>query len=169
MSIQGLIEDCLAAGTLFPLHPWLPSIRPVRIVYVSRPVRDYIQSGGERAGYLHGDLDSFIGGDTITVSMIPREAREAYMGILHPAMDGIWDIRSRDPRPSLRLLGGFARRDAFIGLVLYERKLLRDFFSREWEFAIRQCKREWSRRFHAYTPVTGDDLHAYLSNYSSVD
>jgi len=168
MSIEGLIQGCLETGLLFRVHPFLP-IKLVRRIFVSKPIRDYLESDDERAFGLLGDLDSFIGGDIITTSIVPREARAAYMGLLHPTIDGVWDIRSRDPSPALRLLGGFSRRDTFVGLVLYERRLMGDFFSKEWKFAISACKREWARRFHLLKPITGDDLHVYLSNFSSVD
>jgi len=169
MSIQGLIQHCLATEQLFPLHPWLPSTKQTRFVYVSRSVRDFIDSDDERAGQLHADLDLFIGGDVITASMVPRKAGKAYMGLLHPATDGIWDIRSRDPSPALRLLGGFVWKDAYIGLILEKRALLGAFNSAPWKVAIRKCKTEWRNRFHAYPPLTGDDLHGYLSNGSRVD
>jgi hypothetical protein len=169
MSIQGLIDDWISRGEVFCLLPWLPSIKTARLIYVSRTVRAFIDSGDDRAGYLHANLDSFIGGDLITASMTPRKAGKAYMGLLHPTDDGIWDIRSRDPSPALRLLGGFARRDAFVGLVLYARKSLGAFGDRAWSVAITDCKAEWRRRFHPYSPVTGDDLHDYLSNGSRVD
>lgn len=169
MSIQGLIDGWITREELFSLLPWLPSTKPIRRIYISRSVKGFIDREEERAGQLHADLDSFIGGDTITASMTPRKARKAYMALLHPAADGIWDIRSRDPRPALRLLGGFARRDTFIGLVLYARKPLGAFGDRAWATAINDCKGEWRRRFHPYLPFTGDDLHDYLSNGSRVD
>jgi hypothetical protein len=168
MSIEGLIEHCLETELLFRVHPFLP-IKPVRRIFVSKPIKDYLNSDDERAFGLLGDLDSFIAGEIITTSMVPREAREAYMGLLHPIADGLWDIRSRDPSPALRMLGGFSRRDTFVGLVLYERRLMGDFFSKEWKFAISECKRQWTHRFHALQPITGDDLHGYLSNFFSVD
>ncbi|SRR6266516_92564 len=169
MSIEGLIQDCLEARQLFPLLPWLPSVKPVRVIYISREVKDFIDSPEDRAGQLHADLDSFIGGHIITVSTIPHKARNAYMGLLDPSKDGIWDIRSRDPSPSLRLLGGFSGKDEFVGLALHRRALMGAGNSKEWAIAITHCKSEWRKRFHAYKPLTGDSLHDCLSNYSRVD
>jgi hypothetical protein len=122
-----------------------------------------------RAGQLHANLDLFIGGGIITVSMIPYKAGKSYMGLLDPPNDGIWDIRSRDPSPALRLLGGFAKKDVFVGLVLRERKQLDVGKSREWSVAIGECKTEWRNRFLAYKPLCGDNFHDYLSNCTSVD
>ncbi len=169
MSIHVLIEDCLASGRLFRLHPWLPSTKPIRLIYISRPVKEFIDSDVQRAGQLHADLDSFIGGDTINVSMTPRKARSAYMGRLDPTTDGIWDIRSRDPSPSLRLLGGFAKKDEFVALVLYERLPLGAYGSRAWSIATTDCNVQWGNRFHAYRPLTGDDPNGYLSKCSCMD
>lgn len=151
------------------LDPWDPNTERVRTIYVSESVKEYIESSTERAGQLHADFDRFIGGKLITASLVPYKARNAYMGLLHPVKDGLWDIRSQDPRPGLRVLGGFAEKDVFIALTIHERKLLGIGTSRLWSLATRGCKTEWVKRFHAYKPVYGVDLHDYISNSVSVD
>lgn len=169
MSIQELIRDCLARDDLFLLDTFDPSIPRVRFIYVSQTVKEFTENPtNARAGRLHANLDLFIGGGVITASMAPHKAGNAYMGRLNPPEDGIWDIRSRDPSPALRLLGGFSKRDVFIGLVLRERKSLGDKKSREWSVAISECNKEWRNRFLAYKPLCGDNLHDYLSNCTSV-
>lgn len=168
MSIHDLIQDCLFRGDLYLLEPWDPNTERKRTIFVSLTVKDFIDSPKPRAGQLHADLDRFIGGGPLTAAMVPRKATDEYFGLLKPAADGFWDIRSQAPSPSLRLLGGFTERDVFVGLVLRERKLLGSALSQEWSNAIRECKTEWDRRFHAYTPLRGGRLHDYISNCTSV-
>ena len=124
MSIDILIEDSTGGGKLFKLLPYEPSTRIIRLIYLAPVVMNYVASDDPRAGYLHAELDSFISGDNIVISMVPRNAATAFIGILDPPENGMFDIRSRDPRPAMRILGGFARKDVFIGLVLRTRKLL---------------------------------------------
>src|SRR5260370_28792640 len=69
-----------------------------------------------RAGRLRADLEEFTKGKHITVCLEPFAAKSAYMGRLAPVADGVWDIRSRDPSPALRVVGLFAETDVFIAL-----------------------------------------------------
>jgi hypothetical protein len=169
MSIEVLIQQCIAQGRLHSVLPALPFVPTSRVIYVTTEIKQFIDSADARAGAFHADLDSFSAGDRITGSMLPGRAKTAYMGLLDPVENGIWDIRSRDPSPALRMLGGFARRDAFIGLTLYFRAPLGGIGSREWSQAITQTRTEWRNRFSSYEPLTGDNLHDLLSNASCVD
>lgn len=168
MSTQALIEDSLSHGTLRRLHPWNPATKLVRLIYLSPTVFEYVQSDEIRAGLLHQTLDVFIGGAKITITMTPRKKQNtAYMGLLDPIENGILDIRSIDPAPALRILGAFARKDHFIGLVHRFRKEM--LTENDWTLAIEECRREWKKRFHALLPIVGDNPNDYLSNYSCVD
>src|SRR5712692_673204 len=170
MSIYDQIQDCVGRGSLFPWRPALPFTSPVRDIFVSKSIKDFIDgpwindSQEQRAGHLQADLDSFIGGDNIVVSMTPTKARNAYMGLLYPTSDGVWDIRSRDPKPGIRVFGRFAEKDVFVALMWCERLPLGTANSREWRDVIEQCKTEWRNRFHAYQAICGDNVHDYLSN-----
>jgi hypothetical protein len=128
---------------------------------------EYVVSDDIRAGQLHAELDSFIGGDKIVLSMIPRNAGNAFMGILDPPNNGLFDIRSRDPRPGMRILGGFGRKDFFIGLALRERRTL--VTEQDWNRAIAECKREWQHRFHSSLPLIGAFPNDYLTNCECMD
>ena len=46
------------------------------------------------------------------------------MGLLAPREDAFWDIRSRDPRPGLRVIGHFAETDVFVALVWRPRSVV---------------------------------------------
>lgn len=171
MSIDILIEDGVARGRLFRLLPYEPSTPIVRLVCLSDAVWPYVMSNALRAGRLHAELDSFIGGDQVTISLNPRGAKRgaknAFIGMLEPSSDGFLDIRSRDPRPALRVLGGFARRDYFIGLVLRERRLMET--EQHWEEALTECKRSWWHLFYPIPPITGASPNDYLSNWICLD
>ena len=169
MSIHDLLMESVRDERFYRVQTFNPYIRGVRVIYVSESVKAFIDGTSSRSGYLHQELDRFIEGRLITASLIPRKARNANMGLLKPIEDGIWDIRSSAPPPSLRLFGGFVRKDIFVGLVLKERKTLRDWLSREWTNVIVECNREWQSRFLAYKPFTGDSVHDYLSNCRCVD
>ena len=169
MSIYNLLQECTRNGDLHRVQVLNPYAKSVRVIYVTEPIKAFIDGPETRAGFLQADLDRFIEGGLITASMIPRKAGVANMGLLKPPEDGIWDIRSQDPKPSLRLFGGFVRKDVFVGLVMKERKLLGDFLSRPWANAVTECNREWQKRFLAYKPFTGDSVHDYLSNCRCVD
>ena len=162
-----LAQDCISDGRLFHLHPYVPSTRIARLICVSPSVMDYLQSNDMRAGQLQAELDSFIGGDKIAISMVPRNAGSAFIGLLAPAEDGIFDIRSIDPSPAIRVFGAFVRRDYFVGLVHRTRKMLKT--ERDWEIAIADCKREWKHCFHASLPLTGASPNDYLSNWTCLD
>ena len=167
MSIHILIDECLARKDLFRLHPYDPSTKIARLMYVSHSIMNYLQSADIRAGYVHGDLDSFIGGDEILVSLVPHKARKAYMGLLKPPENGIWDIRCRDPKPGMRVMGGFAKKDSFIALSYFERKD-KDTPS-DWRIAIAECDRQWAALFKNNLPMIGVSPSDYLSNCACVD
>ncbi len=122
-------------------------------------------SGGERYrfGRLRADLEMFVEGGLIAVALEPFEARDAYMGRLDRPSDEVWDIRSRDPKPGLRVFGRFAEVDFFVALRWDTRKEYEDRHSPLWNWVINQCKRDWVNLFHPYRPISGDDIHAYIS------
>lgn len=117
----------------------------------------------KRFGKLRGNLDEFTRGATLTVEWNPFEARSAYFGRLDPLADEVWDIRSRDPSPAIRVLGSFADQDLFVGLVWGWRKTFGDRTTREWRDARETAKAEWRKLFPTYSAHQGENLHAYLT------
>ena len=103
-----------------------------------------------RAGRLRADLERFIKGQQIGLCLIPYQAATAYMGRLDRPKDEVWDIRSVDPSPGLRVFGRFAEVGLFIALLWAprskdlhwaERKVLGKGTSLQWQFAILECQK----------------------------
>lgn len=118
----------------------------------------------KRCALLNVSLQQFVAGGHISVSETPFEAGNAFLGILNPPSDGIWDIRSLSPSPSLRILGAFAAEDTFVGLLIAARSKpvpalswgpLEDRNSLEWRRAIRAARVVWRRLFGEFQPVKG--------------
>jgi hypothetical protein len=170
MSISGEINTLCIEGYLHRLVPALPGSSVRRALYVSREINDLLSGPWTapdqeyRWGRARADLEVFVEDQRIVVPRDSRRARSAYMGQLQPPSDEVWDIRCRDPKPGIRILGRFAERDVFIALVWKERLQLRDFGSREWRDAILECKTNWQHLFHAYQPMTGNYPHEYISD-----
>ena len=173
MSIQDEIQNRLQENRLFRLERALPSDPVGRdmLKLVVGPWNSPDMQG--RCGRLRADLESFIGGDTLTICLRPFEAGVAYMRLLKPPSDGIFDIRSRDPNPALRVFGGFARRDVFVALTWAPRSKplswsskqpLEGRNSREWRDAVLECKTAWKNLFGSYQPVTGDEIENYATS-----
>jgi hypothetical protein len=170
MSIRACINERIAEGRLFRLAPALPSDPHERTMILSKEVNALIvgpwsdQKWANRCHRLRANLEEFIKGETLTVGLIPHEHRDAYMGRLERPIDEVWDIRSRDPKPGLRVLGRFSERNTFIALHWGLRKDFSD--PSRWRFAIAETKGRWNRLLAPYEPpfYGQEDLHAYLDN-----
>lgn len=119
----------------------------------------------ERFNYLRADLDRFIEGSLIPIAREPYKGKTSYMLRLQPPADEVWEIRSRDPEPSIRVFGRFAEKDIFIALTWALRADLKHPGSREWRDASVGCKTDWIKLFHPYLPKSGADIHGHISNF----
>lgn len=99
MSIRQSIEDAIAGGRLLVFEPEFDSDELVRSLLLhpqlAADIRERVEEWGRRVGRLQGDLESFVKGEHISLSMTPFEHKTAYMGLMDPIADGIWEIRSR--------------------------------------------------------------------------
>lgn len=179
MSIQELVKERVASGRIAVLEPIVLS-DPMRRTMVMTPEIAKLIAGPwpnanaeRRCGRLRGDLEMFVTGQELSVCLRPYEAGPAYMGLLEPPAAGVWDIRSRDPSPGLRVLGLFASRDLFVAMNCAPRSVQADFLpddplgardSAEWRSAIKIAKACWRQLFQPYTPIVGSNVREYLSD-----
>jgi hypothetical protein len=170
MSILSQINVLAQQGRLYRLPLSDPGAVQRRILYVSLDIDESLNrhwtdpKQGIRWGSLRADLENFIQASRIQVPSDSRRAKAAYMGRLQPDADEVWDIRSRDPRPGMRVFGRFAAKDLFVGLIWAERPSLHDFDSEEFTRAARKCKTDWTNLFHPYPPLRGRYPDDYISN-----
>ncbi len=153
------------------LEPALASSRSVRTMIVSAEIRKLFIGPWEdtrheyRCGRLRADLDMFTEGRLISVAQAAyKKPKATYMTRLQPLADEVWEIRSRDPKPGIRVFGRFAEKDVFVALTWELREPLLGPGSREWRDAREACKAEWRKLFPAYPALARDDLHDYASN-----
>lgn len=156
MSIAAEIGWRVQEGRLFPLIPRAPGSTARRAMFVSEGIHAMLTTTHDdpdmevRMGVLQADLELFAEGQSID----PK-----YLFRLYPAADAVWEIRSVRPDPSIRVLGLFATRDAFIATNIALREELGGWQSREWKNVKRTARARWTQLFHTYQPTTSDNIH----------
>ena len=176
MSIADRVTSLVSDGRLHLVEPLDASLEVKRVMVVSDDIQNMLDgpwstSGLERrAGRLRADLEMFVRGQFLTVSMTPYQHKTAYMGLLEPPKRGFWDIRSRDPKPGLRVLGHFADVDLFVALVWHPRSVevdgrspLRNAQGLNWEFAKIQCEEMWQEMFPNHRPRIREKISDFIS------
>jgi hypothetical protein len=176
MSMPALISAAVRDGRLFWVDPIFQSDPVVRRLLVVPEIWELIDKPPaayrDRCARLRADLESFVLGHEIVVCEHPFEAhkKNAYMALLDPEWDGVWDIRSRDPSPALRVIGHFADQDLFVATVIASRSRpfppvvrgpLGEARSEEWAEAIAAANSAWSELF-------GQQKQAFRGNITDV-
>lgn len=179
MSIRTWIGELVTQERLFELKPVFPGEPVRRPMFLSEEVHRIIEGpwpdakAASRCNQLRADLENFVVGREIGLCVRPFEAGAAHMGLLDPVGDGIWDVRSQDPKPGLRVLGCFAEKDIFLGLLVASRSQrvgyiprgpLGDRDSQEWKDIIRATKACWRSLMATYQPVVGNTIDDYFSD-----
>lgn len=179
MSIEGELREAIQQGRLCRFELEFDSDPYKRTILLHPEVLDDIYDDdptyARRMGRLRGDLEMFVKGQHISMSMTPFGHKAAYMGLLDPPKDGSWEIRSRDPSPGLRLFGKFPCCDVFVGLVLKprsvdwrHRKALGDGNSLEYQLAAIETNKRWDRALPNLRPLIGGTVSDYLSEKVSI-
>lgn len=172
MSIRAEINNRLGEGRLFQLLPTLADSPVGRTMFISSEISGLVRGPWSNAAFeyrfskLRADFEVFIEGRIIAVGAHPyKKKKTAYMARLDEPSDETWEIRSRDPKPGIRVFGRFAEKDAFVALTWGFREDLGRPGSKEWRDAIEQCKTEWRKLFPTYPPLSGADYNDYVSNF----
>lgn len=176
MSIKAAIKRHVRAGRLFPLDMNVESDPWARGIFFTGEVKALLDGPwtapecGARVLQLQADLESFVRGQSIVMCPEPFEADDAFLGRLHPPAERVWDIRSRNPSPGLRVFGLFAAPDVFIAFDWGPRS--RDWNGRQalgnrygllWEVAIRNCRGQWAELFPGHEAVEGVEVHEFVT------
>ena len=180
MSIRDEINNRIAEGRLFRLTPLFSSDGKERTVLMSEEINRLVtgpwEEGpmGNRCSGLRAELENFVSGAPISVCWIPFEANGNHqLGRLDKIEDGVWDYRSTNPPPGLRVFCRFAEKDVLVAFTCSPRSVHVSWLdrlpllgrqSREWKRAILECRAEWAKLFPAYQPISGGSIDDYISN-----
>ena len=118
-----------------------------------------------RWGRIRNDLETFIQGGLVTVPREGRRPRSHTMArLLRPSSPEVWEIRCRQPEPSIRIFGRFAAQDQFIAFRWWRRSWLGPFEHRAWRAASIQCTTDWRNLLPTYRPLASEDYpNGYLT------
>lgn len=176
MSITVQVQSLVNAKRLHYVEPLDASLEVKRVMVVSDEVQKLLDgpwstgSLARRANRLRADLEMFVRGQVLGISMTPYKHKSAYMGLLDPPERGFWDIRSRDPQPGLRVLGHFAEVDLFVAMIWHPRSVdvdgrtpLGTSRGLNWEIAKLQCEDAWKDLFPNHLPKTGEKIGDFIS------
>ncbi len=131
MSIDDEIGNRVAERRLFPMRPKAPGAAERRVMFVSEWLNRLLASDTvadvERIARLEAQLSHFVEGGIVDWN---------YMRPLKKPAHAVFEIRSRRPRPSIRVFGRFAQKDVFVALSAALRAPLAGEGSRPWRDEI---------------------------------
>jgi hypothetical protein len=107
-------------------------------------------------------LDTFISGDIISVRLPPSKNVGAQLAQLENRFEEVWEFRSREPKPGLRVFGRFLKCNHFLATNYASRCDLKE--DSDWLREKQVCKRRWRTFFPSYNPLSGVEVHDYVSN-----
>lgn len=159
------IQSLLASNQLRHLTPTRLGQAVVRDVFVNDDVFNLLDENGtlesrfERvAGRARSKIDAFISGSTVTFALDPHEKnRTSFLARNAPIAMGIVDVRITDPKPMIRIFGGFAAKNALVLLSWAPRDGL------EFQKEVIQCRAKWNKLFNNKAPLIGTTHDEYLS------
>jgi hypothetical protein len=169
MSIRDEINKRIAERRLLTLEPTIPGDPVERTMLVSSELRGLLdgpwdsEATERRAGRLRADLERFITGQQVAMCLSPSAGATAYMRRLDRPSDEVWEIRSVDPRPAIRVFGRFAEIDVFVALNWAKRRVLGEGTSLQWHLAIIERQQMWGKLFPECEPIHGDSIRDYVS------
>lgn len=133
----------------------------LRHMYLERELHERLfhsyedDSVEERHAQLQSDLEQFV-----TARRLPP----TYIRLLAPTSKGVWEIRSVQPNPGIRVFGLFIKKDSFLATHYEYRRELGGFNDRAWKLASRRSRGIWSKLFTTmYKPRLSDNIHELIS------
>lgn len=168
MSIRDDIRDRCSERRLFLVQPRTTGHPCLRTVFASEVVwralcGPWLSVDHERRlGFARASLDNFIEGRVIAVRFPPSKSVDAFIALLDGSRQEVWEIRTRSPKPGVRILGCFAEADVFVALLPIYRESLRK--SRDWHDAILRCRTEWGNLFLSERPHIGNYPNDYVTS-----
>jgi hypothetical protein len=176
MSIHDDIKYLIDQGRLFQVFPRLPGSPINRVLLANAEVNRLVIGPWEstteeiRAGRLWADFDRFIEGRIISVSLNSpySKPKTAYMARLDPPRDDVIEIRSRDPKPGIRVFGRFADKDVYIALNWEYRERLGGPKEKEFDREREICKAKWNQLFPTYPSINGNQINDYFADTSNI-
>jgi hypothetical protein len=175
-AINGLLNE--RPPRLFRLKPLNEKDPKKRTVLMSQEIAGLVYGPwltgpmGNRCARLRGDLENLVTAENITVCWEPFEGRHEQIGRLCPVRDEVWDLRSQDPPPGLRVFFRFAEKDIFVAINCAPRSLevpwlnripLLGRKTRQWRNAVIECRAEWKKLFPSYDAHTGSHINEYIT------
>jgi hypothetical protein len=142
MLIDGVIEAAKAAGKLIAVRPVAVWVGEPRAFLMCEPLYRALNCGKvspdesvrNRWATLEAAMSHFVEGGLVTEDLMKQLKPEKYEH---------WELRSRKPRPSLRVFGRFAKPDVFVGTHVDRRDRLGGMWSPEFEHEKLVCEDHW--------------------------
>ncbi len=143
MLIDDAIKAAVRAGRLIPAKPSVAWAPEPRAFLMCMPLHTAIQIGRtetdpklrDRWAQLEASISYFIEGRYVTDDLMKQ---------LKPPKFEHWELRSRKPRPSLRIFGRFIKPNVFVGTHVTPRPLLGGMWSSQFEHEKLVCEEYWS-------------------------
>lgn len=165
MSISDYIEHQIEHGLLLRHNPLLPSSASKRVLLLTQTLAAQLnrqsQEDEQRLAFLAADLDRFVLGKVVEVSM--GRSNAGFLKRLVPGSDEVWTLRSQVPKPGVRVFGRFALTDVFVATNMAIRKDLNDYGSQAFNIEIQRCKAEWRKCFNSWPAHASDSISGYIS------
>ena len=183
MSTEEEIAEAVRSEALYKVRLEFPSDTVRRRMWLHRELRAelrvvYEEEGEEaqkRLASLEKDFESFVKEEHVLMGLKPFNHKNADFGLLSPVSKGLWDLRSRDPGPGLRVFGAFIGVDAFVALSWAPRSIgwggkrqLGNADSIEYQIALLEAEERWNAALPNSSPIVGKLAHEYVSRNFSV-
>lgn len=143
MLILDAIKAARRAGKLFPARRIASWSGEPRVFLMCKPLFDSIEEGKSSQkekdrqpwAALEAAMSHFVDGGIVTDDLIKQ---------LVPGKYEHWELRSRKPKPSMRVFGRFAQPDVFIGTHVKLRTELGGMWSPQFELEKLVCEDHWN-------------------------